>query len=1087
MNILKSVVLFLILLLAGSSMVLSAQNRSISGKVFDTNEEPLIGVTVTIENTTIGAITDIDGAFTLQVPEGKVVLNVSYVGFVPQKVTVASGQSNVTVRLSEDAVLLNEVVVVGYGKQKKVNLTGAVASVGGEELENRVTKSLSSMLQGTVAGLNVTTSSGVPGSSASINVRGITSIHESEPLVLIDGAVGDIDRVNPNDVESISVIKDASAAAIYGARAAFGVILVTTKSGAAKGGKATVRYSGRFGWQAPTTSTDYETTGYWSVYTINQFWQANSGTLYVDYTDQDMQELWNRVNDKTEHPDRPWVVEDVRNGRNQWVYYGNYDWWHSLYRDNRPMQQHNVSISGGKDDVKYFVSGSYDKQTGILRENPDIYRKYNLRSKIDFRINEWLTMSNNTSFYSSQYSYLGDGDVENTLAYSARHALACFPQKNPDGSWLYSTPYLNYKVANGRHILLGENSHRNVERSTDFTNTTRLVYAPIRELSFTGDFTYRQYQSRNTSRSNVMYYREYPDGELLSYATGAGANRLDEAVNTNQYYSTNIFGTYDDTFNQAHHLSVVGGMNYEAWKNKNISAYGENLVSTDLDDLDLVGQNAEGATITGVGGGQNEYALLGIFGRINYDYKSRYLFEVSGRYDGTSRFASGSRWGFFPSASAGWRISEESFFQPVRQWIDNLKVRGSFGSLGNQNISSYYSFARLISISSLGYTFGEGSVLPKYSSLSAPIASGMTWETAQQWDFGFDLTMLGNRLNLTVDGYIRDTKDMLTDGVDLPGVYGADLPDMNAADLRTKGYEITLNWRDRLTLGNKPFEYSVGLNLSDYKSVITKYDNENKTFAKDYYEGMEIGEIWGYVTDGLFQTDGEAKAYAEKVVLSYVLKGQTGGWQAGDVKFVDLDGDGKVGIGSNNVDNPGDRKILGNSLPSFSYGISASAQWNGFDVSAFFQGTGNHYWYPAGQSMPFWGPYSYPYLSFLQKDFLADVWTAENTDAYFPRAMAYSASSGVLSNVNDRYLQNLRYLRFKNLTVGYTLPQSWTGKARIESVRIYFTGENLCYWSPLKKHSRYVDPEAAIDRSDAYNNAYYPWQKSFLFGIDVTF
>ena len=1087
MNILKSVVLFLILLLAGSSMVLSAQNRSISGKVFDTNEEPLIGVTVTIENTTIGAITDIDGAFTLQVPEGKVVLNVSYVGFVPQKVTVASGQSNVTVRLSEDAVLLNEVVVVGYGKQKKVNLTGAVASVGGEELENRVTKSLSSMLQGTVAGLNVTTSSGVPGSSASINVRGITSIHESEPLVLIDGAVGDIDRVNPNDVESISVIKDASAAAIYGARAAFGVILVTTKSGAAKDGKATVRYSGRFGWQAPTTSTDYETTGYWSVYTINQFWQANSGTLYVDYTDQDMQELWNRVNDKTEHPDRPWVVEDVRNGRNQWVYYGNYDWWHSLYRDNRPMQQHNVSISGGKDDVKYFVSGSYDKQTGILRENPDIYRKYNLRSKIDFRINEWLTMSNNTSFYSSQYSYLGDGDVENTLAYSARHALACFPQKNPDGSWLYSTPYLNYKVANGRHILLGENSHRNVERSTDFTNTTRLVYAPIRELSFTGDFTYRQYQSRNTSRSNVMYYREYPDGELLSYATGAGANRLDEAVNTNQYYSTNIFGTYDDTFNQAHHLSVVGGMNYEAWKNKNISAYGENLVSTDLDDLDLVGQNAEGATITGVGGGQNEYALLGIFGRINYDYKSRYLFEVSGRYDGTSRFASGSRWGFFPSASAGWRISEESFFQPVRQWIDNLKVRGSFGSLGNQNISSYYSFARLISISSLGYTFGEGSVLPKYSSLSAPIASGMTWETAQQWDFGFDLTMLGNRLNLTVDGYIRDTKDMLTDGVDLPGVYGADLPDMNAADLRTKGYEITLNWRDRLTLGNKPFEYSVGLNLSDYKSVITKYDNENKTFAKDYYEGMEIGEIWGYVTDGLFQTDEEAKAYAEKVVLSYVLKGQTGGWQAGDVKFVDLDGDGKVGIGSNNVDNPGDRKILGNSLPSFSYGISASAQWNGFDVSAFFQGTGNHYWYPAGQSMPFWGPYSYPYLSFLQKDFLADVWTAENTDAYFPRAMAYSASGGVLSNVNDRYLQNLRYLRFKNLTVGYTLPQSWTGKARIESVRIYFTGENLCYWSPLKKQSRYVDPEAAIDRSDAYNNAYYPWQKSFLFGIDVTF
>ena len=1055
MRTLKSVVVFLMLFVVGSAMTLSAQNRTISGKVFDANDEPLIGVTVAVESATIGAVTDIDGAFTIQVPAGEVVLNVSYIGFASQKVKVAPDQSSVTVHMKEDAVLLNETVVVGYGKQKKVNLTGAVATVGGDELENRVTRSLSNMLQGTVAGLNVTTSSGVPGSSASINVRGVTSINDAEPLVLIDGAVGELDRINPNDVESISVIKDASAAAIYGARAAFGVILVTTKSGAAKDGKATVHYSGRFGWQAPTTSTEYETTGYWSVYTINKFWQADSGTLYVDYTDQDMQALLDRVNDKTEHPDRPWVVEEVRNGRRQWVYYGNHDWWHELYRDNRPMQQHNLSISGGKDDIKYFLSGSFDKQTGILRENPDVFRKYNLRSKIDFRINEWFTLSNNTSFYGSQYNYLGDGSVENTLAYSARHALACFPQKNPDGSWLYSTPYLNYKVANGRHILLGEDSHRNVERGTDFSNTTRVVYSPIKELSFTGDFTYRLYQTRNTSRSNPMYYREYPDGELLSYATGAGANRLDEWVNTSHYYSTNIYGNYTDTFNDAHHLTVVAGMNYEAWKSKNVSAYGENLVSADLDDF--------------------------------YDYMSRYLFEVSGRYDGTSRFARGNRWGFFPSASVGWRISEEPFFRPARRLVDNLKIRASFGSLGNQNVSSYYTFARLISIANLGYTFGEGSVLPKYSTLGAPIASDMTWETAQQWDFGFDLTMLGNRLNLTVDGYIRDTRDMLTDGVELPGVYGASVPDMNAADLRTKGYEITLNWRDQLTLGSKPFEYSIGFNLSDYKSVVTKYDNKDKTFAQPYYEGMEIGEIWGFVTDGLFQSDEEAKAYAEQLDLSYVLKGQTGGWQAGDVKFVNLDGDNKIGIGSNNVDNPGDRKILGNELPSLSYGITASVRWNGIDVSAFFQGTGNHYWYPTGQSMPFWGPYSYPYLSFLQKDFLKDVWSPENPDAYFPRAMAYSASGGVLSNVNDRYLQNLRYLRFKTLTVGYTLPQQWTQKAGIEAIRIYFTGENLCYWSPLKKHTKYVDPEGAIDRSDAYNNAFYPWQKSFLFGIDVTF
>ena len=1087
MKTVKFYVVFLFVLVAGVAS-LAAQQRIISGTVFDADEVPLVGVTVLVEGTTQGAITDLDGAFTLKTSPGTVVLNISYVGYSSQKITVRPDQANVTVHLQEDAILLNEMVVVGYGKQKKVNLTGAVATVEAGDLKNRVSTSLSNMLQGKVAGLNVTTSSGVPGSSASVNVRGVTSINAADPLVLVDGAVGDLDRVNPNDVESISVIKDASAAAIYGARAAFGVILVTTKSGQAKDGKATVHYSGRFGWQAPTTSTDYETTGYWSVYTINQFWQAKNGTLYVDYTDQDMQELWNRVNDKTEHPDRPWVVEQVRNGRNQWVYYGNYDWWHELFRDNHPMQQHDISISGGKDDLKYYLSGAFDRQEGILREHPDVYKRYNLRSKIDFRVNKWITMSNNTSFYSSQYSYLGDGSVENTLAYSSRHALACFPQKNPDGSWLYSTPYLNYKVANGRHILLGEDSHRNVDRTTDFSNTTRVVYAPFKTLSLTGDFTYRQYQTRNTSRSNPMYYREYPDGELLSYATGAGANRLDEWVNTDQYYSTNAYATFDDTFKEKHHLTAVAGINYEAWRSKDVSAYGENILSDKLDDLDLVGQNAEGATITGVGGGQNEYALFGAFARVNYDFMSRYLFEVSGRYDGTSRFAAGNRWGFFPSASVGWRISEEPFFKSLRDKVDNLKLRASFGSLGNQNISSYYSFARLVSIGSLNYSFGEGSVPSRYAALSAPIASDMTWETAQQWDFGFDLTMFNNRLNLTVDGYVRNTLDMLTDGIELPAVYGASVPDMNTADLRTKGYEISLSWSDRFTLAGRAFDYSIGFNLSDYKSVITRYDNKDKTFAKSYYEGMELGEIWGFVTDGLFQSDEEAQAYADQVILTYMESGLTGGWKAGDVKFVDLNNDGKVDLGSNTVDNPGDRKKLGNSLPSFNYGITGSARWSGIDVSLFFQGTGKHEWYPTSHLTGFWGPYSYPYMTYLPQNFLDNVWSEDNRDAYFPRAMAYSSTSGPLSKVNDRYIQNLRYLRFKNLTIGYTLPEAWTRKVNVDAVRIFFTGENLCYWSPFKKHTKYVDPEAAIDRSsDVDNEAFYPWQKTFMFGVDITF
>lgn len=962
MKVFNSYVFLLLLLLTGSVSTLSAQNRTVSGKVLDALQEPLIGVSIVIDGTTQGSITDVDGAFELQIPAGGATLNFSYVGYLTEKVKVKPGQKNLVVYMQEDAIMLDEAVVIGYGTQKKVNLTGAVATVGSEKLENRATQSLANMLQGSVAGLNVTTSSGVPGSSPSINVRGTTSINSADPLVLIDGAVGELDRVNPNDVESISVIKDASAAAVYGARAAFGVILVTTKSGSAQDGKATVRYSGRLGWQAPTTTTDYETTGYWSVYTVNTFWRAKNGTNYVDYTDYDMQQLLARVNDKTENPDRPWVVEDTRNGRRQWVYYGNYDWWHMMYNDRRPTQQHSISLSGGTKDVKYLVSGAYDYQKGILNMNPDIYRKYNLRSKIDFTINRYATLSNNTSFYGSQYTFQGNGSIDDTIGYGARHALACFPMKNPDGSWLYGTPYLNYKVGNGRHIMLGEGSHRNVNRTNDFSNTTRLVITPIKQLSLTGDFTYRLYQTRNTHRSNNLFYREYPDGPMLSYATGAGLNKLSESVNTRNYYSANVFANYEDTFGEAHHVTGVVGFNYERMYLKNVSAAGQNLTSTSLDDLDLVGQNAEGEVLTEVSGGQNEYALAGFFGRVNYDYKGRYLFEASGRYDGSSRFAAGSRWGFFPSGSVGWRISEEPFFKPLSGYVDNLKLRASFGSLGNQNVSSYYTYMRLISVSDFaGFSFGEGSSMAKYATLGAPVASDLTWETSQQWDFGFDLTMLKNRLNITVDGYVRNTLNMLTDGIELPAVFGAGVPDMNTADLQTKGYEVTMSWRDQFELAGRPLEYSLGFNVSNYKSYITKYDNKDKTFAKDYYEGMRIGEIWGFVTDGLFATDEEAQAYAKEVDLSYMVDGLTGGWKAGDVKFVDLDGDGMVDIGSNNVADPGDRKVLGNSLPSLSYGINASVRWCGFDVSVFFQGTGNHYWYPHGHMMSFWGPFSYPY------------------------------------------------------------------------------------------------------------------------------
>ncbi len=1083
-----------LVLVAVSLSAMAQQTRTITGKVNDAAGQNLGGIAVILDGTTVGVMTADDGTYSINVPSKEAVLLFSGLGYRDQKVTVPSTKAVVNVSLEEDNMLLQETVVVGYGVQKKVNLTGAISTVDEKALENRSAHNLGTMLQGTVPGLNISTSAGNPGSTASLNIRGVTSINDAEPIVLVDGAVGDISRVNPNDVESISVIKDAAAAAVYGARGTYGVILITTKSGASKDGKATVSYSGRWGWEEPTTSTDYETRGYWSVYTIDKFWQADSGNKYTTYTEDDMAQLLARVNDKTENPDRPWIVEQTRNGRKQWVYYCNTDWYHELYNDAHPVQNHSVSVRGGNKDVKYYVSANYDRQTGVLKVNPDVFQKVNLRSKLDFNINKYMRMSNNTSFYASDYSWVGSGSVEDSFRYASRHALASFPLKNPDGSWVYGTPMIsgNYNVANGRHIIFGDGYDKNSQKKTDFTNTTRLVITPIKQVNITGDFTYRFYQNRNTERTHEFSWRRYPDAELESYTTGAGKNQLEEAITTAHYLAGNVFATYEDTWADAHHFTAMAGMNIESWHNKKVGATGENILSDILNDLNLVGTDDTGATITSVSGGQNAYALLGFFGRLNYDYKGRYLFEVSGRYDGTSRFAKGSRWGFFPSVSAGWRISEEPFFAGAKRYVDNLKLRVSYGSLGNQNVG-YYDYLRLVNIASYSYSFGESSSFPRKASLSAPVASDLTWETSQQYNIGLDYAMLNNRLDFTVEGYIRDTKNMLTDGVQLPSVYGGSVPKMNTADLRTYGYEIQLGWKDHFKLWGKQFGYSVRGSLSDFRSYITRYDNKDKTFAKSYYEGQRLGEIWGYVVDGIFQSDEEAADYIANVCdMSYIgTSRMRGGWMAGDLRYVDLDGDKKLGPGANTVDNPGDRKILGNSLASLQYGINLSLDFAGFDVSAFFQGTGNHYWYPAKMNMTFWGPYSYSYTSFLQKDFLQKCWSEDNRDAYFPRPRAYSSTGGQLKLTNSRYLQNLRYLRFKNLTVGYTLPKKWTDAIHFQKIRVYFTGENLCYWSPLKKVTEYLDPESAYTRNSSDNTVSdamaYPWQKTYMFGIDITF
>jgi TonB-linked SusC/RagA family outer membrane protein len=573
---------------------------------------------------------------------------------------------------------------------------------------------------------------------------------------------------------------------------------------------------------------------------------------------------------------------------------------------------------------------------------------------------------------------------------------------------------------------------------------------------------------------------------LIASTGNRFVNRLQEITKTQEYYATNVFATYTDTFNEKHNVKLMGGFNWETKHIKDLAAIGYNLLSDTLSDLNLIGSGADGIVQQEVGGGQNEYALAGFFARANYDYMGRYLFEVSGRYDGTSRFAAHSRWGFFPSASVGWRISEEPFFAPAKDIFENLKVRYSYGTLGNQQVG-YYDYIRKISIDTQSYRFGNDSD-PTMATISAPVSGDLTWETSEQHNIGIDAGIFDNKLTLTAEAYIRDTKNMLTTGKDLPATYGATLPKMNAADLRTKGYEISLSYRDMFQLAGKPFTYSITGTFSDYVTDITKFENDTKSLGS-HYVGKRWGEIWGYRTDGLFASDEEAKNYP--IDQSYVnpsINSSIGdpGLKAGDMKFKDLDGDGKIGLGDNTVDKSGDRTIIGNSEPRYNYGLNLSFQWAGFDFSIFFQGIGKMDWYPAANTIMFWGPYARPYATLMPYDFHKMIWSEDNPDAYFPRPRGVIAQSGnqCLAVINDRYLQDISYCRLKNLTIGYSLPKRWTDKADIDGVRFYFSGENLHYWAP-GMHTDYIDPEMAKTNSNTMR--IYPWQKTFVFGVDLTF
>lgn len=1061
-----------------SGFVMEQQkDLSVKGKVVDLNNEAIIGANVSVQGSTIGTITDVNGAFSLQVPRnGKLVI--SYVGYQTQVIPV-DGKTDFKIELEENSKQLQDVVVVGYGIQKKVNLTGSVSQVTSEDLVNRPVNTVSQMLQGRMANVKIAVNSGAPGQGGSISIRGTGSVNSSSPLVLVDGVPGDLNRLNPNDIQSISVLKDAASAAIYGARGAFGVVLVTTKE--AKPGKTTINYDGYFAFSKPTVSTDFLTTGYDYLMVNDVAFKAATGKTYSGYSEEDMAELLARRNDKTEHPDRPWVVEAPYKGKNIYNYYGNWDWWDFLYNESMPSQSHSISLSGGTEKVNYSISGSYYQKDGMLKKNTENYQSFTINTKINAQLNSWLRVTNNIQYFDKKFTYPGmEGETNENWANVNVHALPCYAPINPDGTFSYNTMKNNYSIGDGRIANLLSDISKGKKGVHELRETLALEASVTKNLKIKADYNFQFYMADDWYRRGKEYYSIEPG--VLQLIPNFNTDYYKKTVWYDPMHVVNAYLAYDNTIG-AHSFGVTAGVNYEDKKHHRLMGQKYDLVSETLNDLNL----GTGEALTT--GDQYEYELFGAFFRANYNYKERYLLEVNGRYDGTSRYKPGHRYGFFPSVSAGWRISEEKWFENARTVVDNLKLRASYGSLGNQlSGSNYYPY-----ISTMGITLSDWLIdgVKSYNlGLPAPVAENLTWEKATTINFGADISLLGNRLNLSGDYYIRNTTDMLVAGLTLPGVFGADSPKQNAGDLRTQGFELVISWNDSFQLGGKPFYYGISGTLGDAVSKITKYDANDKGLISDYYVGKKLGEIWGYKTAGLFRSDEEATEYNKVVNQRYVnsriykAKGEWGVPRGGDVKFLDLDNDGKIHPKASTLSDPGDRTIIGNETPRYNYSFDLNASWNGFDISAFFQGVGSQDFYPGTNMDRFWASFSRPYYSFIPKNFAADCWTEENPNAYFPRVeRGYTALDGncQLSVANDRYLQNIGYLRLKNLMVGYTLPANLTKKIMITKLRVYVSGENLACWTPFR--TDYIDPEQAAALT---TGRIYPLSRTLSFGVNVT-
>ena len=1036
---------------------LFAQDISVSGNVKDEKGEALIGVSIQVKGTPTGNITDVDGNYTLSGVSANGELVFSYMGYQTLTIPV-KGKSVINVVLKEDSQALEEVVVVGFGTQKKVNLTGAVASVGSEVLENKPVANVGQALQGVVPNLNVSATNASPNATPSFNVRGGTSIgtktdkpaewevKNGSPLIIVDGIQVDADylnMMNPSDIESISVLKDASASAIYGARATYGVMLVTTKSGK-NDSKATVTYNLNVQWSTPSRTPDI-LDSYTHQLASNQQTAMTGGTVTPW-----METLLAAKKKYMENPtaENAWIYNEGSTTKMTWV--ANMNPYDVGVKNWTPLQRHNISISGGSAKTRYYISMGYQRQEGMYKINTDIQNRYNINMSLNSKITDWFNVASKISFNTNNYNEPYMNPQKGTVWAAMKNE----PNRN-----------LNMPIMTGPNDPIPDTYTDNIlgwlaygaTQQTKNTSTVYNITPTITLFPFLDVKAELSYRPTEYFQKRFIPVRNYVvDSWSSTVSTHTNPSSVREETKHSDFYTINAYANFNKAFGK-HTVSGVAGYNQEWYQYRNTWGKAENVVTNDLPTLGMT----SGAQYTG--DAFEHWAIRGAFVRANYDYNGRYLVEFSGRYDGTSRFQKTSRFKFFPSFSAGWRLSEEKFMENTRGWMDNLKIRGSWGSLGNQDVANYAYIASYGSADYISWVMnGEQN---KGMNPTGLIASDLTWETAKTLDFGVDFTLLNGKIDGSFDWYTRRTVDILMSGSKLPAVLGATSPKRNTGELKTNGWELSLKWKDRLENG---IRYDVGLVLSDYQSEVVKFTGNPNKLLSTLYDGMKMGEIWGYETVGILQESDFTVDANGKYILNgpSQTKVASGTWYPGDVRYADLNNDNEISTGDNTLENPGDRKVIGNTTPRYQYGITGNISWKNIDLSIFFQGIGkrdvwigdNVFWGGSGTAGN-WEMYN-------------NSWTPERTTAKYPMY------AGRAQNTKEQtaYLFNGAYLRLKTLSLGYTLPREWTSKAKLSNVRFSLSGYNLF---EITQIPNLYDPDQV--------SSAYPMMRSVAFGLQVGF